>query len=429
MAKGRRRKDGHAMTETITNQDAQYAWDIVKTICTDVGPGSPGSSQEWNRAAVLKKELELHLGNGCVVAEEFTVAPGALLGAQRLSGLFMLVAALLSFSMGRFAGISPWPTAVAAVAFSILSALIYVLEFIYGFELVDPLFKKQQSVDVIGALRKPGTQNVKRLLLLSGHHDSALENTWLRYLGYGTLILSGIFFVGVITTLVMSALQLAGVIGGSAVIVRAGTMGWAALAFLVVPSVIYAVFFTMGGQTVPGAVDNLSASALAVAMCRFLVRNPSCVPEDTEIRFVSFGSEEAGLRGSRRYVERHLDELRRLDARLLNYEMVAHPEITILTSDVNGTVKNSPELVRTVVAAAERAGVPHKVAPAHLGIGTDAGPFSKAGLKAAALLPFKEPQQLVAFYHTRRDAPDVLTIEPLLNVLKLTLEWVLNGGE
>ena len=69
-------------------------------------------------------------------------------------------------------------------------------------------------------------------------------------------------------------------------------------------------------------------------MCRFLAKNPSCIPPGTEIRFVSFGSEEAGLRGSRRYVERHLDELKRLDARLLNFEMVAHPEISILTSDV-----------------------------------------------------------------------------------------------
>ena len=93
-------------------------------------------------------------------------------------------------------------------------------------------------------------------------------------------------------------------------------------------------FFNMGrrdGGTVPGAVDNLSACAIAVAMCRFLVSNPSYIPADTEVRFITFGSEEAGLRGSRCYVERHLDELKRLDARLLNIEMVAHPEVTIDT--------------------------------------------------------------------------------------------------
>jgi hypothetical protein len=418
--------------ETITVHDAHYAHDIVKRICTEVGPGSPGSSQEWERAAIIKRELEKHLGTGHVTTEEFTVAPGALLGAQRISALFMLVAALLNFSTGRLTGVSPWLTAIAALVFSILSVVTYLLEFVYSFEFVDPLFRKKQSLNVIGALRKPGTRNVKRLLILSGHHDSALENTWLRYLGYGFLIFSAAFLIGVITTLAMSIIQLTGVITGNADTVRVGTMGWALLACPVAPSVIYAMFFNMRGKnggTVPGAADNLSASALAVAMCRFLVQNPSCIPDDTEIRFISFGSEEAGLRGSRRYVERHLDELRRLDVRMLNFETVAHPEMCILTSDVAGTVRHSREMVRSAAAAAERARVPYRLRSATLGVGTDAGPFSRAGLEATALLPFKVPQQMVAFYHQKWDTPEILTIEPLLNVLKLTFEWVRNGGE
>jgi hypothetical protein len=38
-------------------------------------------------------------------------------------------------------------------------------------------------------------------------------------------------------------------------------------------------------------------------------------------------------------------------------------------------------------------------------------------------------QQMVAFCHQKWDTPEILTIEPLLNVLKLTFEWVSNGGE
>lgn len=419
------------MHEMINDLDAQYAWDIVNKICTEVGPGSPGSSQEWERGAIIKDELDALLGAGNVVMEEFTVAPGAFLGAQRISALFMLAAALLNFSMSRITAVPPWLTATAATGLAILSVVTYLAEFIYGVELVDSLFKKKQSVNVIGSLRKPGTGEVRRLLILSGHHDSALENTWLHYVGYGFVILSAVFFAGMFATLAMSAIQLMGVITGIAGIARAGTMDWPVLAFLVAPSVIYALFFNMpdkDGGTVPGAVDNLAASAMAVAMCRFLVRNPSYIPQDAEIRFVSFGSEEAGLRGSRRYVERHLAELTRLDTRVLNFEMVAHPEIVILTSDENGTVKNAPEAIESAVAAAERAGVPYKLKPAHLGIGTDATPFTRAGLKAVTLLPFKVPQQNVAFYHQRWDTPDVLAIEPMVNVLKLTFEWVCDGG-
>lgn len=94
----------------------------------------------------------------------------------------------------------------------------------------------------------------------------------------------------------------------------------------------------------------------------------------------------------------------------------------------NGTVKNSPEMVKTVVAAAGRAGVPYRVKSASLGNVTDAAPFSRAGLKAATLLPFKVPQQM-ALYHQKTDGPEALTMEPLFNVLKLALEWVRHGGE
>lgn len=420
------------MLETITLDDAQYAFDIVKAICTEVGPGLPGSSQERERAAIVAKELESHLGAENVAVEEFFVAPWAWLSAYPLSALLMLFAALLNGAAGRLAGVSPWLTSSVALAFSIIAPMPFIFIFILNHEWLDPFFRKKPSVNVIGTLRTPGTNQVKRLLILSGHHDSAPENTWFRFLGYGFFFLTATWFIGFATVLAMSILQLAGVIVGNAAIVHLGTLGWLLLAYPIVPAVFFGLFFNRGrknGGTVPGATDNLAACALAVAMCRFLVKNPSAMPAGTEIRFVTFGSEEAGLRGSRRYAERYMDELKRLDARLLNFEMVAYPEITILTSDANGTVKNSPLMVQSAIAAAERAGVPFKVRPATLGTGTDASPFSQAGIKAATLLPFKSPQQMVAFYHQKWDGPEVLTIEPLLNVLKLAREWVCSGGE
>ena len=184
------------MPEIITSDDAQYAYDIVKTICTEVGPGLPGSSQEWDRAAIIQKELASHLGAGNVAAEEFTLAPGAFLGWTPISALLMLLAALLNISVGRLAGVPPWLTAIAALAFAILSLLPVVFEFILYREFVDPFFKKRQSVNVIGMLRKPGTESVKRLLILSGHHDSALENTWLHFLGYGFFFVTATLVIG-----------------------------------------------------------------------------------------------------------------------------------------------------------------------------------------------------------------------------------------
>lgn len=423
------------MQEMITLDDVGYAINIVKAICKEVGPGLPGTAQERQRAVMIKKELESHLGAENVTSEEFTVAPGAFLAAYPIGALSMLAAALLNTLVGRSQGIAPWLAACAAaasLALSVFSIWLLISEYMQYNEFIDRFLPKRQSVNVIGTLRRAGTTNVRRLLMVSGHHDSALENTWFALLGYGAFASLPVVIVGYLTMIVLSILQLAGVLAGSASLVRAGTLGWILLAFPVAPCIIFALFFNRGrkgGGTVPGAVDNLAASALAAAMCRFLVQNPACIPEDTEIRFVSFGSEEAGLRGSRRYVARHLDELKRLDARLLNFETVAYPEISILTNDVNG-VKNSPIMVSSLAAAAERARVPYKVIPYPTGGGgSDAGYFSQAGLKAATLFPCQFPQQIVAFYHQKRDTPEILNNDALLNVLKLTLEWIRCGGE
>ncbi len=234
------------MPEIITTDDAQYAYDIVKTICTDVGPGSPGTPQERERAEIIKKELESHLGAANVAVEEFSLAPGAFLGAFPMSATLLLIAALLNLSMGRIPGISPWLTAGAALVFAILSPLPHVFEFMLCYELIDPLFPKRQSVNVIGALRQPGAREVKRVLILSGHHDSALENTWIRFLGYAMYIIIPTGFIAYIAMLAMSVIQLAGVITGNAGTVRAGTLGPVLLAYPIVPAIVFMMFFNMG---------------------------------------------------------------------------------------------------------------------------------------------------------------------------------------
>ena len=419
------------MIERITRQDAQYALEVVREICTQVGPGIPGSLQERERAAIIKRELESHLGAGNVAVEEFTFAPGAFLGAQLIGTFIMSLAILLNISIGRITSILPWISGMVALAFSILAIFLFIIEFVFVFELVDPLFGKKKSVNVVGCLRKAENQDVRRLLILSGHHDSALEFTWLRFTGYGFFLLTFTWMIALITVLVMCFVQLVGAISGNANLLRIGTINWVLLIYPIMPSIIFALFYTRGkknGGKVPGAADNLSACGLVVAMCRFLEKNPAYIPDNTEIRFITFGSEEAGVRGSRRYVERHLEELKRLDVRLLNYETIAHPVVTILASESSGTVKNSPEMVKSVVSAAERAGVPYQVKPATLGVGNDAGPFSQAGLQATTLVGFTIQQQ-VEFYHQEWDKPEILTIEPLVNVLKLSFEWILNRGE
>ncbi len=134
--------------------------------------------------SVIKNELEAYLGTGNVVVEEFVCAPDAFLSTYP-GTLCMLLAVLLNISAVHFTGISPWIASIAAVVFAILAPLMFILEFLLSLEVFDPLFPKKKSLNVIGSLRKPEAGDVKRLLIVSGHHDSAPENTWLRYTGIG----------------------------------------------------------------------------------------------------------------------------------------------------------------------------------------------------------------------------------------------------
>jgi hypothetical protein len=98
--------------------------------------------------------------------------------------------------------------------------LPFIFEFVLSYELLDPLCRKKKSINVIGTLCNPGTKIVKRLLIISGHHDSAPENTWLRYLGYGFFLLLATFFLGYVIILLMSIIQLLGLITDNANMVR-----------------------------------------------------------------------------------------------------------------------------------------------------------------------------------------------------------------
>jgi len=79
------------MTE-LTERDAEYAFGIVRRICSEIGPGLPGSEGERARAAALKDELVSHLGPENVAFEEFTLAPRAFLGSVPLGALFTAAA-------------------------------------------------------------------------------------------------------------------------------------------------------------------------------------------------------------------------------------------------------------------------------------------------------------------------------------------------
>ena len=132
------------MPDIIAKSDAVYAYEIVKRICNEVGPGLPGTPQERERADNIKKELVSHLGTDNVAVEEFTFAPEPFVGSYRIGAVFTLIAAILSISLEISTPIAPFSIAITALAFSITTVLVFFVEFFFDLEFIDPLFKKKK---------------------------------------------------------------------------------------------------------------------------------------------------------------------------------------------------------------------------------------------------------------------------------------------
>jgi hypothetical protein len=79
------------MAPGIDISDLDYAFEFIKRICLDIGPGSPCSAQEAARAAAVKTELEKTADE--VRTERFVCAPDAFLKWFQFASTLAAIAA------------------------------------------------------------------------------------------------------------------------------------------------------------------------------------------------------------------------------------------------------------------------------------------------------------------------------------------------
>ncbi|MFX1387892.1 MAG: M28 family peptidase, partial [Promethearchaeota archaeon] len=310
----------------LFEKDADYMYNIIQKIIDECGPRMPCSPQEAKAAEIIKNELEQTCDD--VAIEPFTCHPRAALGWIRIS-LSLVLLSFTSFLLIQLFLGSYWVYLLSIISsfLAFLAILIAWEEFFSYKEFIDPLFKKRESQNVIGKIKPEG--EIKKILIFSGHHDSALQFNLLRYLKYGYMIIiflalgilvfwffsSLLFVILSIFTFIFNIYSLYGKFFNLVI--------W--LLIIGAIPIISLYFFVSPGEKankVPGAVDNLSAIAIILGLGRYLQSHKELIPKNTEIRLISFGSEEAFLRGAYRYVEAHLEELKKYDAECINLESI-----------------------------------------------------------------------------------------------------------
>jgi hypothetical protein len=406
------RRHGGVLVELIRTDGStvKSIFGLTASVLEKHGTRAPGSLGAKYAADELSENMEQFCDT--VRRERFTMHPGALFSMGRIVGCIYMLSLIMLILGGVFCYIS---AAICITAF----VYTFVHFFLYG-RLFDPLFAKKAGCNVVGTVQPSG--EVKKQVIISGHHDSAYVFSFfskLEKLAGIRLILAIAFFVFITAAGVACSVRAAAagtfesLRGADLIISLAGLL-------FIVP----AMFF-ISTKASPGAGDNLNGSSIAIHTGRFFAQNHTL--QNTRIIILSTDGEEAGQRGSIDYSLRHLDELRRMPTYVINIDSIYKKnELAVMLRDIHGLVPLSKPLAGTCLDAASRLGYSLKRIRVPFGSGTDAAPFSRLGIEATSIIAmptsiFKQGHA----YHTLNDTIDNIEPEAVSAVLDITVNAVL----
>src|SRR5262249_9534620 len=162
------------------------------------------------------------------------------------------------------------------------------------------LFPAAEGENVIGVIRPRG--EVRRRVIVSAHQDSAYEfNLWF-FLKNAAIPVNVIAFVAPFVPLLGGlAKSVAGVDSHAFDVIGYICIG--------LYPIVGLNFFFHTYTVVPGAMDDLAGISVLAGVAKALTDADAAQLEHTEVRLLAASSEEAGLRGSKRYAAAHQREL------------------------------------------------------------------------------------------------------------------------
>ena len=390
-------------------QAARYQaamYEFIAGVLSDIGARESCSANE-RRLGQRLADLWRTLGHE-VRTERFVCHPKAFLGFIPFSALLYLAATICYW-------ISPLTCALLAG----VAAALLVFELLRYRELVDALFPRAEGENVIAVIAPRGA--VRQRVIVSAHQDSAYEfNLWY-FLKNAAIPVMVIAFVAVFVPLFGGlAKALAGAAGQSH---GFDVVGYVCMGLY--PFVGLNVFFHTY-TVVPGAMDDLAGISVLTGVAQALAdagREGGPALEHTEVRLLAASSEEAGLRGAKRYAAAHHDELTAIPSYGLFVDGVYDERfLTVLSRELTTSVRHTPRLVQLAkeVAAAHAWRIHERT----LLLGaTDATAFAQAGVATVCLL-CQDTSRLVPNYHTRLDTIDRVRPESLGVMLQLVLDMI-----
>ena len=381
---------------------------LLKRVIDEIGPRPSCSDEEKRLGRLLVEEWKPLCDR--VDVETFTCSPTAFLGFIRVSVLLLFAAVILYWFYPLASFI------MAAVSFSMV-----FFEYMRYREFVDFLFPRKQGENIIGAIRPKG--EATRRVLVSAHMDSAYEFNLIYYLSNFAIPIIAIAIVGIVIAFCVSLAKTIAYFGGFADATAFAALGYTMIAFTPIIG-LFLFFHTY--KPVPGAMDDMAGVAVVAGLGKYLDearRAGDWLPERTEVVLLATSSEEAGLRGAKRYASKHLQEMKTTPTYGLFLDGIYDEKyLTVTNRELCTGAKHDPELVKMAQDTAASHNWPIAVRMIPIG-GTDAAAFSVKGIPAVCLL-CQDTSKAVPNYHTRDDTYEHIRPESLAVSLQLVIDMI-----
>ena len=385
-----------------------YMYALIKKVIDEIGPRPSCSEQEKRLGRLLVEEWQPLCDR--VDVETFTCSPNAFLGFIRVSVLLFFAAVILYWFYPLASFI------MAAVSFSMV-----FFEFLRYREFIDFLFPRKQGENIMGTIRPKG--EATRRVLVSAHMDSAYEFNFIYYLKKAAILVIDFAIAGLVIALGGSLAKTIAYFGGFSDATAFTALGYTMIAFT--PFMGLFLFFHTY-KPVPGAMDDMAGIAVVAGLGKYLdeaKRKGDWYPERTEVVILATSSEEAGLRGAKRYASKHLQEMKTTPTYGLFLDGIYDEKyLTVTNREICTRAKHDPELIKMAqdVAASHNWPIATRMIP--IG-GTDAAAFSVKGIPAVCL-HCQDTSRAVPNYHTRNDTYEHIRPESLAVSLQLVIDML-----
>ncbi|MFP3318327.1 MAG: M28 family peptidase [Thermoplasmata archaeon] len=359
--------------------------DFVKKLIDETGPRLSGSYGEQKAGEIIYDEMGKFADS--VDKEYYVSRPRGFLDFIWFTAFFYIIGAIFYF----------FGYPIISTALIILSLLIYIFQQNLLLEVIDIFFPRVKEFHVLGKIKPKN--NEKNLVILSAHYDSAYEFPLLgRHRKKGILFLNLTVFVAIIS-LILSILR---------IFIKSNLIDPVEYTFLIAGTamILYVSIFLRSKDAVPGANDDLAAVGAIMDAGRMLSKNR---PENTEVWILAIAGEEH-MRGSKRFIRNHIDELKKRNAIVFNLETPSGDYFLITTEEKMFLAKHSHEAVKILEEAAKSSNARYRIGPLQF-LGSDGANFSKMGIRAVTMFGLSEMDDMPYYWHTMDDVPENLNRE------------------